>query len=66
MHSFISRQYGDCEDHSILLGSLLLGFHLNAYVCIGTTEEGVHVWVTTLIAKPNKASKVVFWESLTG
>jgi centrosomal protein CEP76 len=66
LHSFITRQSGDCEDHAILLCSLLLGFSIDAYVCVGSTTEGQHVWVMTRINKANKLQKVLFWESITG
>ena len=47
MQSFLSRGCGDSEDHSVLLCNLLLGFGLDAYVCIGTNSEGSHAWVLT-------------------
>ena len=53
-HTFLSLRRGDCEDHAILLCSLLLGFGLDAYVCVGTVQDqgagGTirdHVWVIT-------------------
>lgn len=53
----------DCEDHAILLCSLLLGFGLDAYVCVGTKSKGaVHAWVVTISIE----GTVVFWESLNG
>ncbi|KAJ8303256.1 hypothetical protein KUTeg_019652 [Tegillarca granosa] len=39
-HAFLCRNKGDCEDHAILLCSLLLGFGLDAYVCVGTKNKG--------------------------
>ena len=59
---------GDCEDHAVLLCSLLLGFGLDAYVCIvGTVidnneNERDHLWVLTAeFGKRQKSSKrVVF------
>jgi centrosomal protein CEP76 len=72
-HTFLSLGSGDCEDHAILLCSLLIGFGLDAYVCVGTVREpsgGVrdHVWVITRSRRGGSASKprVVFWETLTG
>jgi centrosomal protein CEP76 len=59
----------DCEDHAVLLASLLLGFGLDAYVVVGTMDddeggEKDHVWVMT---RPGKRDhKTIFWESLTG
>lgn len=53
----------DCEDHAVLLCSLLLGFGLDAYVCIGTKARGMaHAWVMTI----DTTGMVTFWESLTG
>jgi centrosomal protein CEP76 len=63
MHAFLCRGKGDCEDHSVLLCSLLLGFGLDAYVCVGTKLKGAtHTWVATI----NADGRVTFWESLTG
>ena len=42
--------------------SLLLGFNLDAYVCVGTDGRGPHVWVMTC----GSDSQVTFWESLSG
>ena len=50
-HTFLSLGRGDCEDHAILLCSLLLGFGLDAYVCVGTVRE------------PNGAS--IFFEKIS-
>jgi len=38
-HTFLSLRRVDCEDHAILLCSLLLGFGLDAYVCVGTVQD---------------------------
>ena len=38
-HSFLSKGRGDVEDHATLLCSLLLGFGLDAYVCIGRARD---------------------------
>lgn len=54
--------FKDCEDHAVLLCSLLLGFGLNAYVCVGTKAKGAaHTWVMTI----SPEGEVAFWESLT-
>ncbi|XP_010637302.1 centrosomal protein of 76 kDa isoform X2 [Fukomys damarensis] len=54
---------GDCEDHANLLCSLLLGYGLEAFVCVGTKAKGVpHAWVMTC----GTDGTVTFWESLTG
>jgi centrosomal protein CEP76 len=77
IHSFLARVSfvssliflkgcGDCEDHSLLLCCLLLGFGLDAYVCVGTGGEGPHTWVLTRIYKTNGVRIITFWESLTG
>uniref|UniRef100_A0ACB8FD57 Centrosomal protein of 76 kDa n=1 Tax=Sphaerodactylus townsendi TaxID=933632 RepID=A0ACB8FD57_9SAUR len=61
--TFLCRNKGDCEDHANLLCSLLLGFGLEAYVCVGTKAKGVsHTWVMTC----GIDGTVTFWESLTG
>jgi centrosomal protein CEP76 len=72
--TFLSIRNGDFEDHCLLLCSLLLGFHLEAYVVIGASTDGAHGWVMTRQAKSLKpmAKRQVpeytyhFWESLTG
>ena len=61
---------GDCEDHSTLLCSFLLGFGLECYVAVGTRADrhGVeteHVWVLTVEGSGDDAP-VMFWEPLTG
>ena len=46
-----------------MLCSLLLGFGLDAYVCVGTKTKGAaHAWVMTV--SPDQ--QIMFWESLTG
>ncbi|XP_041963440.1 centrosomal protein of 76 kDa [Alosa sapidissima] len=63
MMAFLCRNKGDCEDHATLLCSLLLGFGLDAYVCVGTkARNNPHVWVMTC----GTDGTVTFWESLTG
>ncbi|KAJ8013424.1 hypothetical protein DPEC_G00053120 [Dallia pectoralis] len=62
LFTFLCRSKGDCEDHASLLCSLLLGFGLDAYVCVGTKAKGVaHTWVMTR----GTDGTVTFWESLT-
>lgn len=64
MHTFLTKNKGDCENHSVLLCNLLLGFGLDAYVCVGTKiKNQPHTWVVTL--SPDY-EQVVFWESLSG
>ncbi|KAG3293515.1 centrosomal protein 76, transcript variant X2 [Ictidomys tridecemlineatus] len=54
---------GDCEDHANLLCSLLLGYGLEAFVCVGTKAKAVpHAWVMTC----GTDGTITFWESLTG
>ncbi|XP_051467738.1 centrosomal protein of 76 kDa isoform X1 [Apus apus] len=61
--AFLCRNKGDCEDHANLLCSLLLGFGLEAFVCVGTKAKGVpHTWVMTC----GTDGTITFWESLTG
>uniref|UniRef100_A0A4W5NXZ6 Centrosomal protein of 76 kDa n=1 Tax=Hucho hucho TaxID=62062 RepID=A0A4W5NXZ6_9TELE len=60
--AFLCRSKGDCEDHATLLCSLLLGFGLDAYVCVGTKPKGLaHTWVMTR----GTDGTITFWESLT-
>lgn len=67
MQSFLSRGCGDSEDHAVLLCNLLLGFGLEAYVCVGTNSEGAHAWVLTrTLVEASGKKKIHFWESLTG
>ncbi|MEE6464551.1 hypothetical protein FKM82_006291 [Ascaphus truei] len=61
--AFLCRNKGDCEDHANLLCSLLLGFGLDTYVCVGTKGKSVaHTWVMTC----GTDGAITFWESLTG
>uniref|UniRef100_A0A8D0HAR7 Centrosomal protein of 76 kDa n=1 Tax=Sphenodon punctatus TaxID=8508 RepID=A0A8D0HAR7_SPHPU len=61
--AFLCRNKGDCEDHANLLCGLLLGYGLEAYVCVGTKAKGVpHTWVMTC----GTDGSITFWESLTG
>lgn len=62
LFAFLCKGKGDCEDHAALLCSLLLGFGLSAYVCVGTKAKGAsHSWVMTI----SPEGEVIFWESLT-
>lgn len=62
IHAFLSKNKGDCEDHAVLLCNFLLGFGLNAFICVGTKGKGqAHSWVMTL----GSDGLVTFWESLT-
>lgn len=65
-HTFLSIGKGDVEDHSILLCNLLLGFGLDAYVAVGISINGPHVWVITRSKIDTKKFSTTFWESLTG
>uniref|UniRef100_A0A8C2T5X5 Centrosomal protein of 76 kDa n=1 Tax=Coturnix japonica TaxID=93934 RepID=A0A8C2T5X5_COTJA len=61
--AFVCRNKGDCEDHANLLCSLLLGYGLEAFVCVGTKAKGIpHAWVMTC----GTDGTITFWESLTG
>jgi len=45
-HAFLAAKKGDHQDHSNLLCSLLLGFGLDAYVCVGVKDNGAaYTWV---------------------
>jgi centrosomal protein CEP76 len=65
-HTFLSIGSGDVEDHSVLLCNLLLGFGLDAYLAVGISINGPHVWVLTRSKTDNKKYSVTYWESLTG
>jgi len=52
--------------HALLLCSLLLGFGLDAYVVIGASSDGPHLWVLTILKSSQNKIKYTFWESLTG
>lgn len=45
----IKQKKGDIEDHCNLLCSLFLGFGLDAYVVVGTNNNGNHFWVLQLM-----------------
>ena len=62
MHATLAVRAGEAEEHALMLCSLLLGFRLDAYVCIGTDVRGTHAWVMTRTMDGH----VTFWESLTG
>jgi hypothetical protein len=40
-----NRSVGDCEDHSILLASMLLHLGVSAWVVWGMVDDGGHAWV---------------------
>ncbi|KAH9101908.1 hypothetical protein AeMF1_021401 [Aphanomyces euteiches] len=76
LHTFLVLGKGDVQAHAILLASLLLGFHLEAFVCMGTTATSYrlknhnsntnnplrrHLWVATKVKQ-----KILFWEPMTG
>lgn len=69
-HAMLCRRAGEAEEHALLLCSLLLGFGLDAYVCIGTDLHGPHVWVMTRggdEAYPALSGRsVTFWEPSSG
>ena len=57
----LATKAGDTEEHAVLLCCLLLGFGLDAFVCVGTDARGPHTWVMTR----DGPSRLTFWESLT-
>ncbi|XP_023233163.1 centrosomal protein of 76 kDa-like [Centruroides sculpturatus] len=62
LSTFLSVKEGDYEDHSVLLCSLLLGFCLDAYVCLGTLKTDQPCsWVMTI----GRRKQIIFWNSLT-
>ncbi|KAJ3307431.1 Centrosomal protein of 76 kDa [Kappamyces sp. JEL0829] len=71
-HSFLAVGKGDVQDHCLLLCSLLLGFHLDAYVTLGTDSSNEpHMWITTIDFRGGSRlgslpGQAKFWEPLTG
>ena len=62
LNAVLARRWGDVEDHTFLLCSLLLGFGLDAYIASGTnTPGGEHMVVVTL-----QRGQVVLWDAVTG
>lgn len=57
-HSMISGMQGNIDDHCHLLCSLLLGFGLKSYVCIGNNFWGDHTWV---MSEDTKNGSIIFW-----
>ena len=53
---------GLVQDHCHLLCSLLLGFGLKAYVCVGWSCQGEHSWVITI----DRGTNIGFWEVTKG
>mmetsp|Transcript_16697 Transcript_16697/g.23021 ORF Transcript_16697/g.23021 Transcript_16697/m.23021 type:complete len:648 (-) Transcript_16697:166-2109(-) len=48
MHTLLTRGCGAKEEHALLLTALLLGFGLDAYVCVGKDRQGAGAaWVVT-------------------
>jgi centrosomal protein CEP76 len=43
--SFVSSGKGSVDDHCHMLCSLLMGFGIRSYVCIGYSTNGEHSWV---------------------
>jgi centrosomal protein CEP76 len=70
-HTFLSASKGDIQDHALLLCSLLLGFHLDAYITIGfDTNNNSHMWITTIDLQGKSytfiSGAVTFIEPLSG
>ena len=64
LHAFLCLKKGDHEDHSNLLCSLLLGFGLDAYVCIGLKSN--NAFCSWVLVRYCEESSVFFWDPLTG
>ena len=64
LHAFLCLKKGDHEDHSNLLCSLLLGFGLDAYVCMGLkSNNALCSWV---LVRYCDESSVFFWDPISG
>lgn len=61
-HTFLTKRKGDFENHATLLCSLLLGFGMDAYVCVGTDQKAGRLWVMSR----SSDGEITFWESVTG
>ncbi|EQC25211.1 hypothetical protein SDRG_16909 [Saprolegnia diclina VS20] len=63
--AFLAIGRGDCEEHALLLASLLLGFGLDAYVVMGALQQKDELVPHTWVLLKEKAG-VVLWEAVTG
>ncbi len=50
------------EEKAVLLCSLLLGFGLDAWACLGTNQLGMHPWVLTR----SSHHAAVLWDPCSG
>ena len=68
-HTVVAKGRAEREEKALLLCSLLLGFGLNAFVCVGKDAHAKgHLWVLTLDehAAPDAPGAALFWEPTTG
>lgn len=56
-HTLLSQKHGSSFDLSLTLCSLLLGFGMKAYVCIGSSSDGAHAWVLTRTQNLNNSGR---------
>jgi centrosomal protein CEP76 len=64
-YATLAKNRGDVQDHALLLCSLLLGFGLDAFTCVGIDLNGEFaMWVLT--RDESNPSQVCFWDSVTG
>ncbi|XP_018650740.1 hypothetical protein Smp_040440 [Schistosoma mansoni] len=72
--AFVSSNCGDVADHANLLCSLLLGYGIEAYVALGTsqlnmdkqqmtTSSYLYAWV---VVCSDDYQRITFWDSITG
>eukprot|EP01052_Picozoa_sp_SAG31_P035274 SAG31_NODE_4233_length_3434_cov_1.980810_2_plen_215_part_00 len=75
LHCLLARGAGTVPDHCNLLCSLLLGYGLDAYVCVGASIAGEpRMWVVTLDSAlletassgPAPPSAVTYWDAAAG
>ncbi|CAH8464457.1 unnamed protein product [Heterobilharzia americana] len=72
--AFVSANCGDIPDHANLLCSLLLGYGLEAYVALGTSQFNMNKQIITTSLHPyawvvvcsDDYHKITFWDSITG
>lgn len=78
-HTVLAARAGSPQDRAVLLCSLLLGFGLDAFVCVGTRDaaaddesaapaEEEYAWVLTRYTSSSAEGgfRVIFWDPATG
>ncbi|KAK9824234.1 hypothetical protein WJX72_008815 [[Myrmecia] bisecta] len=63
LHTVVASGMASQEEKALLLCGLLIGFGLDAWVCVGADVQGPHMWVMTRAAPKGGTT---FWEPSTG